>query len=97
MSDLTERLRDEADECLFAAPVQSALVDEAADRIDELEATHAQWLAKWEAMECEWCGSNSWSVDPRIEELEAALREIVLRDDHAEPTQIAIEALGSDE
>lgn len=50
--------------------------DEAANRIEQLEAANAKWLAKWETLECEWCGSHSLRVDQRIEQLEAALREI---------------------
>lgn len=53
--DLTERLRNH--KCYVGK--------EALAEIERLQAANTRWLQKWEALECEWCGSNS------LRELEA--------------------------
>jgi len=63
--DLVKRLRVRAE---FTGPY-SALWDEAADRIEELEKNFE--------LQLEWYLSNKRRLDDRIEKLEAALRSVL--------------------
>lgn len=85
--DIVKRLGEiRALDEVFHSYRHRSTIDQARDRIEQLEAATAQWLAKWERQECEFCGSRmgidrsdvlDTPLEDRIEQLEAALRTVV--------------------